>query len=82
MGLNIKGQLGLAHFENVYKPTLVAGLLPNGKKNIKAANTALSAPPKSPVVEILESNKLFYRQEFDLQVKIDDGNENIFVLQN
>ena len=53
MGLNIKGQLGLSHFDNVTKATLVAGLLPNGNKNIKAANPALSTHHKSPIVEIL-----------------------------
>jgi hypothetical protein len=61
MGLNIKGQLGLSHFDNVNKPTLVAGLLPNGKKNMKAANTALSTPHKSPIVEILESTLIQHR---------------------
>ena len=53
MGLNIKGQLGQYHFDNVSNPTIVVGLLPNGKKNPKAISNNLPHAPKSPIVEIL-----------------------------
>ena len=55
MGLNIKGQLGLGHFDNVEKPKLVVSLLPQGRKNPRSLNPALQKGPKPPIVEILES---------------------------
>ena len=53
MGLNIKGQLGQYHFDNISTPTIVVGLLPGGKKNAKATSGNLPQIPKSPIVEIL-----------------------------
>ena len=50
MGLNIKGQLGQYHFENVNAPTLVSGLLPQGTKNPKASSGNSGKAPKSPIV--------------------------------
>ena len=57
MGLNIKGQLGQYHFDNMSVPTLVVSLLPFGKKNPRALSSGLPHTPKSPIVEILESIK-------------------------
>jgi hypothetical protein len=50
MGLNIKGQLGLSHFENVNTPKLVLNLIPYAGKNHKTLTPQQLKPPKSPVV--------------------------------
>ena len=50
MGLNIKGQLGQYHFDNINIPSIVLGLLPNGLKNVKANSKNLPHMPKSPIV--------------------------------
>lgn len=54
-GLNIKGQLGVCHFENVNSPRLVLGLLPFGENNSKADKPSSFKLPKSPIVDVLES---------------------------
>ena len=50
MGLNIKGQLGQGHFDNLNRPKLVVSLLPHGTKNPKSLNPVLQKGPKLPIV--------------------------------
>ena len=57
-GLNIKGQLGHSLFDNARNPKLVPALLPNGPKNQKTLNPAVSQLPKNPIVDMLESKKM------------------------
>lgn len=49
-GLNIKGQLGHGHFDNLNAPKLVAALLPYGTKNNKSLTPSLAKPAKSPII--------------------------------